>query len=403
MATDRSQQVAPRANQPRAHGITARFTIPEVVAGFALESVRGPGSIQLEVQGFYTSDDGPKLFELLDQIYGSILRHGCNLAPEQIKSALVSIRGNDVFLLANAPITVRAVVKQGVVAGAPATIDHLADIASLEFPGHELPVEGSLIFIFQQQWRHGLYFDFRDAPTQPGQRHQPLGDVGGLLGSLWGALLHRDRIRMDESVLARMAGLGWFPFTRLPTSLVVDLYRHVELDWDVTPVVQRIRAEVEPSLPAIVDAWGTKAAFAPHLDVFRDAARLFTSGEARAAAALLLPKVEGVLRHIYTGTKDRPRASDLTHELIGRVRANVAGYTALLPERFIAYLETYYYAAFNLRTGDVPPSRHAFSHGVGPDAAMLDPSFALRLLLTLDQLFFCVSRVKDPDDAGVVP
>lgn len=374
--------------------IVSSCVLDQPIVGFASGFARPKESVDVEVQGFYTSDDGPRLYHLLDQVYSSVLCLGCKLSPEQIQTALINIQGVQVTMLVNPQLEAQTVLTRSVQLGAPTYKDDMVDIESLRVPGHDLPTHGSLIFIFQQQWRRGLYFDFRLAhPTNP---PPPLGDVGALLGSLWGALLHRDRIRMDDSVLDRMAADGWFPFTRLSSALAIELYRHVELNWDLAPIVHKLRAEIEPRLTEIVESWASKKPFAPHMDVLRDAARLFVKGEHRAAAAMLLPKVEGVLRHIYSGTKDRPRGHDLTGDLVGRIRANVAGYTALLPERFIVYLESYYYAGFDLAKGNLPPSRHAFTHGVGPDEQMLDPVFALRLFLTLDQVFFCLSRMKDP-------
>lgn len=373
------------------------FDRDELPAGFVLNDARPPERVELEVQGFYTSDDGPKLYQLLDEIYGGLLRHGTVLAPEQIKTALVSIKRGHVAMLINPPVEVHAVTTRGAQKGAPVFVDDLADVVSLRVPGHELPTEGALVFVFQQRWRHALYFDLAHLHDHHDQPIRSLGDVGSLLGSLWGAVLHRDRIRMDESVLAKMATDGWFPFTRLSTDTVKALYRDYEIGWDPAAAVQRARAEIEPRLTTIVEGWAAKSAFEPHMGVLRDAARLYATGEHRAAATLVLPKVEGVLRHIYSGTKDRPGAHDLRRELVGRVRANVEGYTALLPERFIAYLETYYYKSFDLAKGDLPPSRHAYLHGVGPDDQMLDPTYALKLFLMLDQVFFCLSRMKEPE------
>lgn len=372
------------------------FDTDDVLAGFALSSARGPGEVLLEIHGFYTSDDGPRLYELLDHIYRDLLSRGSDLPPEQIKSALISIKHRHVAMLINPRREALVVTTRSVEKDATPRLDDLADVVSLRFPEVDLPTEGSLIFIFQHQWRHGLYFDFRHVHDPHDAPPSSLGDVSALLGSLWGALLHRDRIRMEESVLTKMAADGWFPFTRLSTQTVIDLYRHYELGWDPAEIVTRIEREISPQLSNIVENWSSKPAFAPHMSVLRDAARLFSQGEHRAAATMVLPKVEGVLRHIYAGTKARPQASDLHRELIGRVRSSVMGYTALLPERFIAYLESYYYASFNLATGNIPPSRNAFAHGVGPDEKMLDPHYALRLFLMLDQVFFCLSRMQEP-------
>lgn len=372
------------------------FDLENILAGFSLENARGLDHVRVQNQGFYTSDDGPVLYTLLDEIYEALLRHVTDLPTEMIRTVLVNLKRRRGAVLINPPVELAVLTKRNVVQGEAVYRDDPADVVAARFPGYELPCEGSLIFIFQHQWRRGLYFDLRDASDSTDAPLHPLGDVGALLGSLYGALWHRDRIRMEQSVLEKMATDGWFPFTRLSIKLATELYRHYELDWDTTEVKGAILREISPQIRTIVESWSAKPAFDPHMSVLRDAARFFSQGEYRAAATMLLPKVEGVLRHIYSGTKERPGTSDLRTEFIGRVRAAIDGYTALLPESFVSYLKTYYFAGFNLATGNTPPSRHAFAHGVGPDALTLDPGYSLRLFLMLDQVFFCLSRMRDP-------
>lgn len=160
------------------------FDLPDDrLAGFAFDSAQAAQSVQVETQGFYTADDGPKLYTLLDQIYRVVLRHGTQLPPELIKLALVNIKGKRARMLLN-PSAMQAffVTKRGVEMGQEVCLDDLADVVSLRFQDIELPTEGSLIFIFQQQWRHALYFDFTPAHDSINAPPRPLGDVGSLLG-----------------------------------------------------------------------------------------------------------------------------------------------------------------------------------------------------------------------------
>jgi hypothetical protein len=372
------------------------FSVPgPPMVGFSLASCRGGESVQVLERGFYTSDDGPPLYTFLDSFYGCVLRHGVSLEPERIDAVFVSIvEGTKVTAIVNPPLEMHVLTKESVEGGAPVYRDQLADIVEVRIPGYELPAKGAIAYIFQHGWRRGFYFDFcansRNAPTEA-----TLGDVPALLGSLHAALLLRDRIRMEPATVHKMATAGWFPFTRLSNAHALSLYRHFENDWEPTEPVAAILKELTPQIGSMVEAWSQKPAFAPHVEVLRTGARLFANGEYLAAASTVLPKIEGVLRHLYAGTNARPNAPELRKHLVGRIRATVEGYTALLPEAFVQYLETYYYASFNLSVGDVPASRHAFLHGVGPDEVLKDPSYCLRLFLTLDQVFFCLSRMKE--------
>lgn len=372
------------------------FTLNAPIVGMSVSSARGGESVQVQSRGFYTSDDGPQLYTFLDAFYEGILGHGVPLAPEEIASAFVSIAGGTkVTAFINSPLQLNIIAKSDVQPGHGVHREQIADVCDARIPGYEFPSHGAIAYLFQDGWRRGFYFDFT-AHLPDEDRDKPLGDVGALLGSLHTALLLRDRIRMEPTVLRRMAAAGWFPFTRLSTEGVLALYRHFESEWEPSEPVSKIVREVGPQIRSIVEGWASKPAFAPHMDVLRTGARLFALGEFIAASSTVLPKVEGVLRHVYTGTQNRPNAPELRNDLVGRIRASVNGYTALLPESFIQYLETYYYAGFNLKAGVLPPSRNSFLHGVGPDELLKDPSYCLRLFLTLDQVFFCLSRMKEP-------
>ena len=369
------------------------------MVGITLASARGGEKIDVQTRGFYTSDDGPELYTFLDSLYECILAHGIPLRPEQIQTVFLSITdGVNATAVVNHPLTMKVLTKGAVQAGDPVHYDHLADIVEARIPGYELLDRGAIAYLFQHGWRRGFYFDFSSHRTDA-TMNAPLGNVSTLLGSLHAALLLRDRVRMDSTVLQRMASAGWFPFTRLSKKHLLELYWHFENEWDTAQPVAAILDALGPEIVHIVAGWGNKPAFAPHMDVLTTAARLFEQKEYLAAASTVMPKVEGVLRQLYLGADGRPNAPELRRHLVGRVRAAVDGYTALLPEAFVQYLAQYYYAGFDLKNGVVPPSRHAFLHGIGPDEQLHDPTYSLRLFLTLDQVFFCVSRMPDLDRA----
>ncbi len=372
------------------------FTLPGAPAGMALTAARPGEQLGVLGRGFFTSDDGAILYTFLDSFFDAVIGHAGLVRPEDIQTAFVSILdGTSATLILNPPVQLDVIGKVAIQAGRTVGLDDVADIAKASIPGFSFPDRGAFAYIFQHGWRRGFYFDLT-AHAPGADQFKPLGDIGVLLGSLHAALMLRDRVRMTPDMLGKMARAGWFPFTRLTQALAMALYQDFVNDWDYDKTEQRIVDEVGPQLPAIVDGWASRPAFAPHLDVLRTGARLFAAGEYVAAASTIMPKVEGVLRHLYNGQSASPRAPELRRNLVGRVRASVGGYTALLPEAFAQYLEAYYYASFELGAGDVPPSRHAFLHGVGPDEELKKPAYALRLFLTLDQLFFCVSRIHAP-------
>lgn len=373
--------------------ITLSGKLDLVPAGFAMEAVKsgpeGGESVQVLSSGFYTSDDGPELYNYLDQLFVNVLGRivlSTGIRIDDIKNCLVSITyGVNVTIWLNFSTTLNVIPKRALTQGQSVSLDDIADVRAASFPNIDLPTCGSIAYTFQHGWRRGFYFNF--VPFLGEGPEEAHGDLPKLFGSLHAALLLRERIRMDDAVLEKMSRAGWFPFIRLPHDLAMHLYKHFEIGWDHSEVEGQIIRALSPSIEEWTNAWTKKPVFAPHMDALRTAARLYHQGEYMAASALLLPKVEGVLRHLHIG-KGQATTRSLRSNLLERVRAEVEGYTAYLPEAFMRYLETYYYAAFNLESNMIPPSRHAFAHGVGPDTEAARPIFCMRIFLTLDQLFF---------------
>jgi hypothetical protein len=372
--------------------IAFSVTLENPIAGICLASVQGnaEGTSRVPILpgGFFTSDDGPELYVYLDSLFNYFLaktlaRAGFRI--EDIDNCLVNIvDGTNAKIWVNFPTVMQSIAKGAVTAGQPVTLDALADIRSVSFRTIPMPSHGAIAYTFQHGWRRALYFDFSMVVEEP---NRPLTDLSALLGSLHAALIFRERIQMKPDILGKMFRTGWFPFIRLPNDLSTGLYRHFQENWDHAPIEEEIVRVLSPAVPTLLEGWSKKATFAPHLDVLRDGLRLFGKGEYTATTALLLPKVEGILRTLNMG-RGPAGARNLRANLLARVRAQVAGATAFLPEAFVQYLEDFYYAGFDLDANNVPPSRHSFMHGIGPDAEAAKPAFCMKLLLTLDQLFF---------------
>ena len=313
--------------------------------------------------------------------------NGAGVKAEDIDNCLVNVvDGTQATISVNFPTVIASIAKTSVQQGDPVTSDSLADVRSVSFMGVEMPSRGALAYTFQHGWRRALYFDFSMSTEEP---NRPLDNLPALLGSLHAGLIFRVLIELLQEILSRMFKAGWFPFIRLPNDLASGLYRHFQEGWDYAPAEADIVKVVSPLVPGLLAGWSNKASFVPHMDVLMNAVRLFEKAEYAATSALLLPKVEGILRTLNMG-RGRASARDLRANLLARVRAQVSGVTAFLPEAFVQYLETFYYAGFDLDANDLPPSRHAFMHGVGPDAEAAKPAFSVKLLLMLDQLFFYV-------------
>ncbi|RYD72042.1 MAG: hypothetical protein EOP84_23850, partial [Verrucomicrobiaceae bacterium] len=125
------------------------FDLENPLAGFSLESARGLEHVRVQNQGFYTSDDGPMLYTLLDEIYEVILRHVTDLPTETIRTVIISLRRQRGSVLINPAVELAILAKRNVVQGEAVYRDDPADVVAARFPGYEIPNEGAIIFIFQ--------------------------------------------------------------------------------------------------------------------------------------------------------------------------------------------------------------------------------------------------------------
>ncbi len=284
------------------------YNLSDPIMGITLNSARNGEAVQVQSRGFFTSDDGPELYTFLDAFYDVVLAPGVPLQREHIQSAFVSIiDGTKATAIINAPTVLGAFAKGAVEKGERVTTDHLADIAAATIRGYDFPECGAIAYLFQSGWRRGFYFDFTAHDVNP-PSDRPLGNVSALLGSLHSALMLRERVRMDSSVLRELAASGWFPFTRLPERLARALYLDAENKWELGETASAIVHELGPQVGAIVEAWASKPAFAPHMGSLREAAGHYAKAEYLAASNIVSLQSAGP-----TGRRTQPRARGRSH------------------------------------------------------------------------------------------
>ena len=360
-----------------------------VPAGFAAEAALPGTPCSVIQRAFLTTDDGEKLYTFLEGIPTSQVT--IELAKRQIPLELVNniliniTEGTKAHVYLNFGTVMDAIAKRPLTSGSAVMRSDIADIRAVSFPEFPMPSEGAIVYVFRRGWRWALYFDFSMLPDE---RARPLTDLPQLFGQFHNLMHFRDLFRMRPELLKKMYADGWFPFIRLPLSLLKDLHSAIEAGFPTDNNVRKLLETVsDDELARMVEQWKANAVFADHADFLAHAVERYRSGDYVSASHILAPRIEGILRSLHFGKGGKPKSPELLDGLVQKVRDSVKGPSAFLPEPFREYLRIFLYAGFDLETGQVAFSRHSITHGVTP-ADQFDRVRAFQLLLIVDQIAF---------------
>jgi len=270
-------------------------------------------------------------------------------------------------------------------AGAEVRQRDIADVTELRFEGVDVPQDVALVIVFSQGWRKGLFFDF--FPFHDAGYRRPY-DLWRLLGACAAYLMNQALFRLTDEDWAFLISSGWFPFSSLPFELRDKVLSFARSRLDLNLLLPDVRTFMQVRLTELIENWSKKTPFQAHLQLLRHAATEFAEGDYVSATAIVLPRIEGLMREVHASVAARERATptNLTQRLIEGRSAELHEYSWLLPIRFIQYLRESYFASFE---PGMPAklSRHSFGHGVAASADF-DEKACCMAFLTLDQIFW---------------
>jgi hypothetical protein len=184
-----------------------------------------------------------------------------------------------------------------------------------------------------------------------------------------------------------MFAQGWYPFVGIDFDIVSELVGHATEGWQIDDLLDKIEADLRRRLPGYIASWKEHPVFQGHMDLIEKAASHFLNGDPMSCAAMLYPRIEGLLRtHArHESSNSNPTTCDLAPAAVATARR----VSLVMRDRLEQYLgEVYFkrYVPSGATTTDV--SRHSVSHGeVAPSA--LDRKAAIVALLIIQQLRLC--------------
>jgi len=181
----------------------------------------------------------------------------------------------------------------------------------------------------------------------------------------------------------------------LKESTVRTLIAHASNSWPLDDLSEAIATEVKDALPTMLARWKATPAFVDHIKFLEQATERYFAGDFLSTAALVYPRIEGLLRSHQKLTDSGAQATQkgLSGSAVKVAEIERHASTPLLPSRFGQYLEYVYFASFNPNDPKIKVNRNSIGHGVA-SADECSLKAATVSLLIVDQLCFCVSQVS---------
>lgn len=365
------------------------IVLDELPAGILANSARKGEQVQVQMRGMASSEDGLKLVNWLEWMVSPALQKLRPPINPSVVDNFVAIihRDRRARVYVNEVALIGKVrVKGAVTRGQPVFVDQVADFGPMTLKGVDaVPDEAGLVVFISHGWRQGLFFDF--GPLHGQARDFPIANV---LGSLCGYLAFQERLGISDAEWSGLLGQGWFPFVGLRTAQIRGIVGHITSGWNADELLPEITRELQARCPAIMDHAAKVPAFAGHLEVLRTALGHFTTGDWLSAAALLYPRIEGILRGHAEKVSSAPDYSQ--KGLVAAAGSDLSGtrlaVSLLLPEKFQQFLRETYFAPFDpsLVAG---VSRHTVSHGVAPEAELDEKAATIAILVVEQLLYLC--------------
>lgn len=360
--------------------------------GFSLNAAHpavGDGTVQVQSRGTVTTDDGDKIYDLLESTGRTFLYNECTrrrIYPDTLTSFLIVVKPKSARVYVWPKVHLLTRLKPGKKPpGEVITLREIADVEQLEFGDVKILPEDGFVFCFHAQWRPVLYFDLEPI-AEPSRQRQT--DYRPILGQLYAQSMFRALFKADEKTLEETYDRGWFSFARLVPDTFSDLYQSVAHKFPI----EDVEAKVVTAFPGNVIRewsiqWNGNAVLRDHMPFIQSALDAFERSDWRACVSTLYPRIEGILRDLCI-PNHRPDQKTMA-TVIPDVTATRHPHSNLfLPHNFSKFLQRFYFRHFDTHAGDLALSRNSVGHGVAP-AIEFSATKSLIGFLIIDQLHFC--------------
>jgi hypothetical protein len=358
----------------------------EPIAGFSAHAAAEGQVALMAVKGFFTSEDGHQFYAMLDGLAAHFL--GAYLdtkaAVSTIDHCLVFLRRDQsaTVYVNHLPVVLTCTIRRAVQSGEPVFRSDIAGIVEFKLDSVEVPPDAAVLFYFSVGWRRGLYFDFM--PMQG----EPLGNLERVFGEMYERLHFAELYSVPSNAWPQIFATGWFPFVHLVGGPFEELLGFLERD--IVPAwEEKIFARFDPTaLETMVRDWRTVDSLREHLPFLEAGIERYLAGDYLSSISNLWPRVEGILRFVYSGPGARPGQAKLLENMRETLEKKTLLPHTFFPALFADYLLKFYYRDFALDGQEgADLTRHSHAHGVAT-AKDYDRKKALLGILIVHQLYY---------------
>ena len=284
-------------------------------------------------------------------------------------------------------VSLTVLTKRAIQAGTAVFESDIADVTEMRFPLVEIGPTDRILYLFREDWRFGLFFDFNP------DGKLSLDEVARALGTLYRQLKYRHLydVLADEAAFGRLIKAGWFPFVEIIGGDFKGLADACEAGFELDDAeAQLLKRFGHERLDRMFARWIAKPHFQSKERILLSAVNAYKAQDSVAVLKIVLTEIEGILADAYRASTGKGAklkellkfAAELAERKVG------APDTLLFSAAFTQYLDAYTFANFDptTRTG-AAGSRHAVGHGAA-DGSSYTQVRALQALLTLDQIAF---------------
>ncbi|MEA2711825.1 MAG: hypothetical protein QOF78_4426 [Phycisphaerales bacterium] len=361
-----------------------------------MNAARQGESLTVQSIAFFSEEDGDKLIDQLEGWGSDILAKlpgNPPIQPAQVEHLLVIIRRDNTATVYLNELNARTLiqVKREFKKGEAVFGDDIADVHRMEFDGVTVQKDCGVIFIFSVGWRRALFFDFSPLSRKDPQDREY--DLEAQLGQFYAYLMFQKRFKIAEQQWRNLFDGQWFPFITLKEATIRKLVSHAGNGWPLDDLSDAIAQEVKAVLPTMLSRWKAAPIFGDHVPFLEKAAEHYSKNDFLSTAAILYPRIEGLLRTHQQRTDPSAASSQkgLSGSATKKAESERHPSSPLLPAKFREYLEGVYFAAFNPNDPRIKVSRNSVGHGVASAEEYSLKSATIGLLI-VDQLCYCFSE-----------
>jgi len=366
------------------------------ISGFATQAAADGQTLIMLVKGLFTAEEGRSFYAIMEGLdahfLGPYRAAGFGVSTIDHCLVLLSREGKAIVYVNHLPIMLKIMARRSLEAGEQVKRSDIGPIAEVILGDIEVPPATAVLFYFSVGWRRGVYVDF-----MPHQGH-PLGDLRRVFGQAYERLWYAELFSVPANLWPKIFELGWFPFISLIGGPFEELLGFLERDivavWE-----EKIFARYgDAAVNEMLAGWKDVQLLREHLPFLERGVERYLAEDYLSAVSNVWPRIEGILRFIYSGPDAKPGQKRLLEDMRKVLEEKVIVPETYMPSLFGEYLVTFYYRDFRLTPGEtVDLSRHSHAHGVATSATY-DRKKALLGLLIVQQLVYYINIGWEPSE-----